>query len=136
MAQEIVFVDANIFLEIALKNEKSEACKKFLHKILSGEIDACTSDFIVYSCLLQIHYKSKDMKQMENFLLFLSTLNLEIIRPSYRDLSRALEYMKKFSLDLDDALVVACITSHGIKILVSLDTDFDKVSIVQRRVPE
>ena len=46
MDQEVVFIDANLFLEVALKDEKSEVCKNFLQDIINGKVYGCTSNFI------------------------------------------------------------------------------------------
>ena len=67
---QIVFIDANIFLEIILKDKKNEECKKFLKRIIDGEILGITSDFIVFTCLLQIQHKTKDLNKMKDFIIF------------------------------------------------------------------
>jgi predicted nucleic acid-binding protein len=44
---KIVFVDANIFLEIALGDKKSEECKSIIDEIREGKLVAYTSGFII-----------------------------------------------------------------------------------------
>ena len=56
---EVIFIDANIFLEIFLKDEKSESCKSFLRSLESQGMPAITSDFIVYTCLIQTERNRK-----------------------------------------------------------------------------
>ena len=41
-------------------------------------------------------------------------------------------YLNRYGLDFDDALVVACMSKNGLKSLISLDKDFDKVSAIKR----
>ena len=65
---EVVFIDANIFLEIVLKDKRSDDCKKFLYRVLNEEIKAYTNDFIVYSCLL--HVQRTDKSKMKDFIVF------------------------------------------------------------------
>lgn len=133
---QIVFLDANIFLEIALNDKKSEDCKKLLHEVMQGEIKAYTSDFIVYSCLLQIQFKTKETKQMKDFILFINSIdNLIVLRPSLFDMEKAVEYKEKWKLDFDDSLVVSCMVNNGIKTLISLDSDFNKIPIIMKRSP-
>ena len=45
MGKEI-FIDANIFLEIFLKDSKSEECKAFLKSLQEQNRQALTTDFI------------------------------------------------------------------------------------------
>ncbi len=133
---QVVFLDANIFLEIALNDKKSEDCKKLLDEVMRGKIKAYTSDFIVYSCLLQIQFKTKETKQMKNFILFINSIdNLTILRPSLFDMEKAVEYKEKWKLDFDDGLVVSCMVNNGIKTLISLDSDFNKVPLIMKRIP-
>ena len=80
--REVVFIDANIFLEVILKDEKNESCKNYLNKIKNNEVMAITSDFIIYTCLLQIERNIKDNEKLKKFILGINSLNgLEIIRP-------------------------------------------------------
>lgn len=133
----VYFIDANIFLEIQLNDEKSGECKEFIRKIDANKIDAVTSDFIVYTCLIQIFNKTKSPEKMNNFMTFLTNLEkLEIIRPSQAVISKAVENTKKYKLDFDDALVVACVTENKIDSLVSFDKDFDKVEDLKRVEPK
>lgn len=132
---QIVFVDANIFLEIFLKNNKIEDCKKFLEKSRLGDISTFTSDFIVYTCLIQIQYKTKEINNMNDFVIFINTLNLNILRLNIANIPRTVELMNKYKLDFDDALVVSFMKDNNIKTLISFDRDFDKVNIIKREEP-
>lgn len=133
---EIVFVDANIFLEIALQDNKSEECKKFIKEILSNKIKAYTSDFIIYTCLIQLQYKLKEnIKRMKEFLIFINSLDIDIIKPTLNEISKVMGFMEKYKLDFDDGLVISCMVSNNVKTLISFDKDFDKVSLIQRRQP-
>ena len=62
--REVVFIDANIFLEFILEDEKSEKCDILLKNIKTNEINAMTSDFIVYTCLIQIQNKLKNIEML------------------------------------------------------------------------
>ncbi len=130
---QIVFIDANIFLEIILKDKKSEECKKFLNKIISGEILGITSDFIVFTCLLQIQHKTKDLNKMKDFIIFINSIfSLKIMKSSLSNLMKTINFMQEYKLDFDDALVISCMKSNNINTLVSLDKDFDKVKSIKR----
>lgn len=135
MAQ-MIFIDANIFLEIALGDKKSENCKKLLTEVNNGQFLAHTSDFIIYSCLLQIQYKTKNSNLMKNFILFVNSIsNLTVLRPSLSDMTKAVEFREKYKLDFDDSLVVSLMSNTAIETLVTLDTDFNKVPIIKVTQP-
>jgi len=134
--REVVFIDANIFLEFILEDEKSEKCDILLKNIKTNEINAMTSDFIVYTCLIQIQNKLKNIELLKDFILLIGSLNgLEIIRPYLTDIYNAIEIANKESLDFDDSLVVSCMKSANINKLVSFDKHFDKVKTINRIEP-
>ncbi len=130
---EAVFIDANIFLEIFLKDSKAENCKEFLKTLQLNNSLAVTTDFIVYTCIIQIENNSKDTELMKNFTIFLNSLsNLKILRPSIDDIYTAFELMDKKGLDFDDSLVVSCMVNNGIKKIASFDRHFAKAKEIER----
>jgi|GEM_PF-917640 predicted nucleic acid-binding protein len=130
---EEIFIDANIFLEIFLKDSKSEECKTFLKSLKEKNTQAITTDFIIYSCILQIQNKLKSAGFIRSALIFFNSYsNLKVIRPAVDDIFAAIETIEKEKLDFDDSLVVACIRSYGITKLASLDKHFDKVKGIKR----
>lgn len=132
---ELVFVDANIFLEVLLQDKRKESCKMFLSKVISGEIKAVTSDFIIYACLLELRHK-KSLQSMKEFIVFINECHgLSILRPSLQDMNAAIEIANLYKLDFDDGLVVACMILNGVTTLISLDKDFDRVKEITRKEP-
>ena len=47
---EIKFIDANIFLELMLDDINADKCKNLFYQLKNTEIEAKTSDFIIYTC--------------------------------------------------------------------------------------
>lgn len=132
----MLFIDANIFLEIQLSDERSEECKEFLRKIAAEDLSAATSGYIVYSCLLQISNKLNSAERMEKFITSLSEIkNLTILNPDLKTILTSLGLMKRYSLDFDDALAVSSMVTNKIKKLVSFDKHFDKVKEIERIEP-
>jgi len=130
------FIDANIFLEVMLSDKRNEECKELFARIHKNQIKAATSDFIVYTCLIQIENKSSAEKMID-FVLFLDNMeSIEVCSPSYETLYSAFGIMKKYGLDFDDALVAAVMKSSGIKEIVSFDRHFDKVGDIKRIEPK
>ena|SRR3989344_3510448 len=130
---EEIFIDANIFLEIFLKDKRAEECKALLRTLQEQERNAVTTDFIIYSCILQVQNKLKNAELIKNTIIFFNSHpNLKIIRPSFEDLHNSAGILETAKLDFDDSLVVACMNSHGITELASLDRHFDKVKGIKR----
>ncbi|MBI3035973.1 type II toxin-antitoxin system VapC family toxin [Candidatus Woesearchaeota archaeon] len=128
-----VFIDANVFLEIFLKDSKSEECKVFLNSLQEQNRQALTTDFIMYSCILQVQNKLKSANFIKNAVIFFNSYsNLKIIRPAIDDVFDAIGIIEKEKLDFDDSLVVACMRNYGINDLASLDRHFDKVKNIER----
>lgn len=132
MGKEI-FIDANIFLEIFLKDAKSEECKTFLKSLQDQNRQALTTDFIMYSCILQVQNKLKATDFIKNVVIFFNSYsNLKVIMPTIDDIFDAIENIEKEKLDFDDSLVVACMKNYWIGELASLDKHFDKVKGIKR----
>ncbi len=133
--RRLVFIDANIFLELMFDDKKADSCEEYLAKIKDRIIEAKTSDFVIYGCLLQIQQKVKSTEAMKRFLSLIEELNLSIIRPSLKEAYDALNFSEQYKLDFDDSLVVSCMISENIKTLISLDKHFDKVNLIKRDEP-
>ena len=134
--REIIFIDANIFLEFMLGDKNAAICENLLKRIKNKDFIAKTSDFIIYACLLQIRRKLNSNRTMHDFILLINELsNLEIIRPSLNEMYGAITISEKYKLDFDDSLVVSCMVNNEIKSLISLDKDFDKIHLIKRKEP-
>lgn len=132
----MLFVDTNIFLEVEFRDAKWKECFDFLTKVAKGETNALTSDFVVYSSIIQIEVKTNSSTKIEGFIKSLLMYNgLEIFHPTGKELTDSSAFMKKYKLDFDDALVVVCMIANNIKTLVSFDSDFDKVKEIERIEP-
>ena len=132
----MMFIDANIFLELTLEDKRNDECEEFFLKIKKENLPFITSDFVFYTCLIQIENKLKSINDMENFIIFIDNLkSLNIISPSYEALYKTFNIMKKYNLDFDDALVVSTMIPLGVKQLISFDKHFDKVREIKRLEP-
>ena len=92
MGEKIVFIDANIFLELMLDNTRADECEDFFNKLRDQSFRAITTDFIIYSCLLEIKFKLKSIDFMKKFVLFINELkNLSVYRSSFGEIYYALD---------------------------------------------
>jgi len=124
----MIWVDASVWLEIALDQENADRCQNFLE--LSTEESLFTADFDVYSIILtMLKYKGKP-QDIQKFLGALHVSNnLRIFRPSPGIMLEALEHMKPLSLSFDDSLSYSCMQSLGINRIATLDRDYKKLGV-------
>ncbi len=124
------FIDANIFLEVALGQKNGHRCAELLHAIATGEDKAFTSDFCIYSFLLALEREGVDYGRIEAATAsVLSIRNLEIYRPDVADWVDAVRNCEKNEMDFDDSLVLSCMRRLGINTIATLDKDFEKAGV-------
>jgi len=129
-------IDASIFLEVELKQERNEECKQFLSKVTRGEIKAIISDFAIDSIILIIERHRGNWKEIKKFLESLSLFSgLSIYKVTLIDKIKATEHMKNLGLDFDDSVVLQSAFSNNIKEIVSFDKDFDGIKEIRRLEP-
>jgi predicted nucleic acid-binding protein len=117
----MILADTNIFLEILLKQKKSDICKAFLDNNSSSLF---ISDFSLHSIGL-ILLKGNAPDVLRRFLNdTLPTLKiLSLPTNAYESLIVAAQ---KFALDFDDAYQHAIAKNFGLKI-ATMDNDFKRV---------
>ena len=131
-----MLVDSNIFLELFLGQQKKDACRLFLNKTVSGEINATISDFTIDSILLVMFRHRSALENMRDFLhKVTNSKGLSIYSITSSDRSRALQLIEKYKLDYEDAVVLQSAISSGCSEVLSFDRDFDKVKEIKRIEP-
>ena len=130
-----ILVDANIFLEVFLEQEKSEQCKKILREIEAGK-SAFLSTFTIDAIIIIMgNYKVKPSK----IELFINSLfnydGLQIYSVTLKDRLEALKFMAKYGFDYENSITLQSAISCECDGLVSLDKHFDKVKEVKRIEP-
>ncbi len=115
-------IDTNIFLEILLKQDKSNICKDF---IVNNIDEINVSDFTLHSIGV-ILFKQNEEKL---FLKFISdTLSkvrlISLPKNKYQNITKI---TKKYKLDFDDSYQYSVCKYFGWK-LVTMDLDFKKLN--------
>ncbi len=118
-------VDTNIFLEILLKQDKSELCKSFLEKNI-GLLNL--SDFTLHSIGVILFKQNED----ELFLKFISdTLPkanlLTLPKEKYEEIPKI---KNEFNLDFDDSYQYNMCKHFDLK-FVTMDQDFKRVKDIE-----
>lgn len=117
-------VDTNIFLEILLKQEKREDCKKFLDDNL-GNLHV--TDFSLHSIGVILFRYDKEgifQKFVEDVIPNTKLLSLPI--ELYREVINA---SKSLNLDFDDAYQYCIAKHYGLKV-ITMDRDFERIEDV------
>ena len=129
-------IDANIFLEVELGQERSEECEKLLDAVAQGKMQAVISDFHVDSIIIVMESHGIDHETIRKFLVSLTKYSgLQVYYSSLDDRIKATNYMRDHKLDFDDAFCVQCAIANQ-STIISFDRDFDKVSNVKRLEPK
>jgi len=118
-------VDTNIFLEIPLRREKKENCKKFLDNNIRN---LNMTDFSLHSIgVILFRYGKENIfhRFIEDILpnIRLLTLPIEL----YKDVVNA---RKSLNLDFDDAYQYSVAKYYGLKV-VTMDKDFERIEDVE-----
>ena len=120
-----LLLDANIFVEIILEQERAAEAKSLLSQTELHEF--FVSDFSLHSVgLLCFRRKRHDV-----FRLFLKDMLFQIgvtlLYLDAQDMETVISVAQRFNLDFDDAYQCAVATKYNLS-LVSFDGDFDRTA--------
>ncbi len=133
----MIFVDANIFLEVMLNQIGASECQDLLKYLETARPCASISIFHVFAMILVIEHRTKDvLKAQTSTDAIYSYQGLTILPPSLLTLKKTFERQLQYKLDFDDAFVVASMEELNIQFLVTFDTHFDKVPSIKILTPQ
>jgi predicted nucleic acid-binding protein len=115
-------LDTNIFLEILLKQEKSEKCKKFINDN-AGNI--CISDFALHS--IGVILFRNELYDVFNLFLKDFITEIYILTLDKNSYSKISSIADRYKLDFDDSYQLTIVNEFHLS-FITLDTDFKKVS--------
>jgi predicted nucleic acid-binding protein len=131
-----VIIDANVFLEVALDQERGRESRLFLEQVRDGKLSAALPDFHLDSILLVLERHGKSWIEMATFVASLFRYKgLTIYTPGLIGRLRAAKLMGKHDLDLDDALMVQALADLVGKAVVSYDVHLDGLDGIVRKTP-
>lgn len=136
---ESVYIDSNIFLNSLLysleDNKIAKRCALLLEDIVQKNIKAITStltwDEVVWIIKTTLGQKLAQQKG-KSLLIF---PNLSFKKVSHSTINRAQNLFLKYNMRPRDLIHVACALENKVHIIYSLDTDFDKVTEMKRKIP-
>ncbi len=116
-------VDTNVWLEVLLEQERMQEAGHFLESVESNCV--FITDFSFHSIALIL----TKLKQSNALLDFIRDAFVEggvfLLHLKPEDISSAINVMRQFNLDFDDAYQYVAAEQYKLTI-VSFDTDFDK----------
>ncbi len=130
-------VDANIFLELQLGQQKADICEKVLRKFSVGELEGLLVDFAIDTIVIVMENYGKGANEIRTFLSSLvGYKGLSIHFSSLIDRIMATNHMRDYGLDFDDALTLQAMKENRVDKIISYDKDFEKVPFIKRVQPE
>ncbi len=131
----MLLIDANIFLEAELGQQRAEECTSFLKLVQQGSVEALVTDFTVDSIALTIESHKKSARDVRTFLVSLTAYaGLRIYRVTAEEKILATKTMEALRTDFEDSLQLQAMLSNNITDIVSFDRDFDRVPCCQPAV--
>lgn len=129
-------IDANIFLEILLRQNRVRECMAYLKRVRTGEIRAFTTNFIIDTISIAMDNAKCEPAQLRRFhLSLLKYKGLTLYDLTMADRVAATEHMEEHNLDFDDATAYATMMTTKTKEIVSMDKHFDKIAGITRIEP-
>ncbi len=136
LGESMFALDANIFLEFFLKQERAPECKELLLSIFENKIQAVVSDTTLVTIAFNLERCGQSWLEIRKFFLSLSRYEgLHIYIPSLPDKVFATDFMRDYKLDFDDALTLQASIASGCDTLISFDKDFAKIPIIKCLAP-
>ncbi len=111
----MIFVDANVLLEVIQKRTRAKACEQFLSNDKNKAISTLTLDLVMY-------FVERDKLPWESVKSFLESFSWLPVT----DADAQWAFMNFKGDDFEDALQIACATRESCSRLVTLDGTLSK----------
>ena len=111
----MIFVDANVLLEVIQKRTRAKSCEQFLSNDKNKAISTLTLDLVMYF----VERDKLPWEPVKNFLESFSWLPVT-------DADAQWAFMNFKGYDFEDALQIACAIREGCSRLVTLDRSLSK----------
>ncbi|MBU0700741.1 PIN domain-containing protein [bacterium] len=130
-------LDANILIRYFVEDDKDKAdrCEKLFEKAIKGEVDLYILDIVIAEIIwvMDSFYKLNRLKIKECLMKVINTPHINF-QNRYIILDAVNTYADK-NVDFIDAYQAAFMKNKNIKTVFSYDTDFDKLSGIEREEP-
>jgi len=127
------FVDSNVFIYVLVKSPKDDymTAKRILQRIEEGE-ETITNTAVIQEIVDWLEYNNR-RREIETFLAAINSyITMKKAKVSWNEIMEAIGDMKKYDLDLVDALTLQTMKKNDVKEIYTNDKDFDRVKEVKR----
>ena len=127
------FVDSSVFIYVLVKSPKDDymTAKRILQRIEEGE-ETITNTAVIQEIIDWLENNNK-RREIETFLAAINSyITMKKAKISWNEIMEAIGDMKKYDLDLVDALTLQTMKKNDVKEIYTNDKDFDRVKEVKR----
>ena len=127
------FVDSNVFIYVLVKSPKDdyETAKRILQRIEEGE-EAITNTAVIQEIVDWLEYNNR-RREVEKFLTAINSyITMKKAEVSWNEIMEAIGDMKKYDLDLVDALTLQTMKRNDVNEIYTNDRGFDRVKGIRR----
>ena len=130
------FLDTNVFLYAAGESHpEREACARVLRKVADGTLDATVNTEVVQEILYVLVRRGR-RKEAVTLARHVTELFPDLLPVTREDMLSACALIQRYPrLPARDAVHAATMLRHGLKHVISVDTDFDQVRELRRIEP-
>lgn len=131
----MIYLDSNVFI-IAMASEDQKRiarARALLGKIRDGKESAITASLTLDEVLWVVNQKKGKTAAKSAAQALMEFPNLKIADVNKEVLSLALDLFDRYDLGPRDSIHAACAVANKIPVIVSEDSDFDRVKELQRK---
>ncbi|HEX9689511.1 MAG TPA: type II toxin-antitoxin system VapC family toxin [Thermoanaerobaculia bacterium] len=130
------FLDTNVFLYAAGgSHPERDACARVLRKVADGSLDATVNTEVVQEILYVLVRRGR-RKEAVTLARHVTDLFPDLLPVTREDMLSACGLVQRYPrLPARDAVHAATMLRHGLKHVISVDTDFDQVRELRRIEP-
>lgn len=123
-----MLIDANVFVEIGLSQQRQQECWNFLRALDEGLLpeQAYITDFALHAIELLLYKKNRPF--LREILLMIHEDKIKVVRPSAHDDICTLGVLNDIELDLDDGFQFMA-TNKLMTYLITFDKHFKKTHL-------
>jgi uncharacterized protein len=122
----MILIDTNVFLELALDQEKAEECALLLTAVSNGSIEAVVSHFTIHVVEASIRKKDRLAEFLRNIE---GSQGLHVLDTSISEEGSIAFLAEKMGKDFDDTVQYFVAKKLGSSAIVSFDRHFDGLDL-------
>jgi len=129
-------LDTNIFLYAAGgPHPQKEACARVLQRVADGSLEATVNSEVLQEILYVLSRRGK-LDEAARLIGYIAALFPDLLPVGHEDVLEACKLLRQApGLSVRDAIHAATMKRNGLKRIISVDLDFDRISGIRRLDP-